>query len=224
MTSSAARTRTASIASAVSAAFALLALLLMPAIGHAKTSTFGIRLDHEPSNSAPGHNCKEDGSDDSTPACTRVAIDQGDAVPGGLVAPRNGTIVKFRVRAGAPGDLTFRLAQLKQLGFDPSLGDYAGFGKGVGTGPSVHVEGRGFDETNPVEEFPAHVKVHKGDYLAIDSTATSVLYCTGGGNNQLIFSDPLDGSFSSSTQTEGCDLLVQAVMKPAARRRHRRHH
>jgi hypothetical protein len=214
-----ARTRTARLVTALAS---LALLLALPAVGHAKTYTFGIRLDHEPSNSAPGHNCREDGSDDPTPACTRVAIDMGDAVSGGLTAPRNGTIVKFRVRAGAPGDLTFRLAQLKQLGFDPSLGDFAGFGKGAGTGPAVHVAGRGFDETNPVEEFPAHVKVHKGDYLAIDSTATSVLYCTGGGNNQLIFSPTLGRSFSLSTQAEGCDLLVQAVMKPAAKRhRHR---
>jgi hypothetical protein len=202
----------------LSALTALTALLALPAVGHAKTYTFGTRLDHEPSNSAPGHNCKEDGSDDPTPACTRVAIDMGAAVPGGLTAPRNGTIVKFRVRAGAPGDLTFRLAQLKQLGFDPSLGDFAGFGRGAGTGPTVHVAGRGFDEANPVEEFPARLKVRKGDYLAIDSTATSTLYCAGGGNDQLIFSPTLGGSFSLSTQGEGCNLLVQAVMKPAARR------
>lgn len=206
----------------VSAVAALAALLLVPAASHAKTYTFGTRLDHEPSNSAPGHNCREDGSDDPTPACTRVAIDMGDAVPGGLTAPRNGMIVKFRVRAGAPGDLTFRLAQLKQLGFDPSLGDFAGFGKGAGSGPAVHVEGRGFDETHAVEEFPAHLKVHKGDYLAIDSTATSVLYCSGGGNNQLIFGPTLGSAFSISTQSEGCDLLVQAVMKPAPKP-HRRH-
>lgn len=202
---------------------ALALLLALPALGQAKTATFGTRLDHEPSNSAPGHNCKEDGSDDPTPACTRVAIDMGDAVPGGLTAPRNGTIVKFRVRAGAPGALTFRLVQLKALGFDPSLGDFAGFGKGVGTGPTVQVAGRGFDETDPVEEFPAHLKVHKGDYLGIDSTSTAVLYCSGGGNNQLIFSPALGGSFAVSTQSEGCDLLVQAVMKPAPRRHHRRH-
>jgi hypothetical protein len=88
----------------------------------------------------------------------------------------------------------------------------------------VHVQGRGFDESDPVEEFPAHLKVHKGDYLAIDSTATSVLYCSGGGNNQLIFPTPLGGSYQSSQQTEGCELLVQAVMKPTVRRhRHRRH-
>lgn len=212
-------TRTARTLTAVAS---LALLLALPATGHAKTYTFGIRLDHEPSNSAPAHNCREDGSDDPTPACTRVAIDMGDAVAGGLTAPRNGTIVKFRVRAGAPGDLTFRLARLSNLGFDSSLGDFAGFGKSAGTGPAVHVEGRGFDEENAVEEFPAHLKVRKGDYLAIDSTATSVLYCTGGGNAQLIFSPALGGrSFALSSQSEGCDLLVQAVMKPAPKPRHR---
>ncbi|MBS1869223.1 MAG: hypothetical protein JSS99_06125 [Actinobacteria bacterium] len=212
-------TRIARPVSALAALVAVAALLLVPAASQAKTYTFGIRLDHEPSNSAPAHNCREDGSDDPTPACTRVAIDAGDAVPGGLRAPANGTIVKFRVRAGAPGDLTFRLAKLTQLGFDPSLGSFAGFGKGAGTGPSVHVEGRGFDDTNAVEQFPAHLKVHKGDYLALDSTATSVLYCTGGGSNQLIFSPTLGRSFSTSTQAEGCDLLVQAVMKTASHHR-----
>lgn len=203
----------------ISAVAAVAALLLVPAASHAKTYTFGTRLDHEPSNSAPGHNCREDGSEDPTPACTRVAIDMGAAVTGGLTAPRNGTIVKFRVRAGAPGDLTFRLAKLKHLGFDPSLGDFAGYGKAAGRGPTVHVQGRGFDEQSPVEEFPARLKVEKGDYLAIDSTATAVLYCSGGGSNQLIFSPTLGRSFGLSTQDEGCDLLVQAVMKPAPRHR-----
>lgn len=206
----------------VSAVAALAALLVVPAASHAKTYTFGTRLDHEPSNSAPGHNCREDGSEDPTPACTRVAIDMGAAVAGGLTAPRDGTIVAFRVRAGAPGDLTFRLARLKQLGFDPSLGEFAGFGKGAGRGPTVHVQGRGFDERDPVEEFPARLKVRQGDYLAIDSTATSTLYCAGGGNSQLIFTPTLGRTFALSTQGEGCNLLVQAVMKPAPRR-HRHH-
>lgn len=213
--------RTIRIAPLLSAALTALVLLCLPAIGHAKSYTFGTRLDHEPSNSAPGHNCREDGSEDPTPACTRVAIDEGDAVLGGLTAPRNGTIVKFRVRAGAPGQITFRLVRLRNLGYDATLGDFAGFGRAAGVGPTVYPSGRGFYDYKPVEEFPAHLKVRKGDYLGIDSTSTSVLYCSGGGNNQLIFSPALRDSFSISTQSEGCDLLVQAVMKPAPRR-HRR--
>ena len=61
----------------------------------------------------------------------------------------------------------------------------------------MQVAGRGFDEANPVEST-ARLKVHKGDYLAMDSTSTSVLYCTGGGNNQLIFCPTLGGSFCSA--------------------------
>jgi hypothetical protein len=205
----------------ISAVAALAALLLVPAASHAKAYTFGTRLDHEPSNSAPAHNCREDGSEDPTPPCTRVAIDEGAAVPGGLTAPRNGTIVKFRVRAGTPGQITFRLVRLSNLGYDPTLGDLAGFGRGAGVGPTVYPQGRGFYDYKPVEEFPARLRVRKGDYLAIDSAATSALYCSGGGDNQLIFSPTLGGTFVVSTQTEGCDLLVQAVMKPAPRR-HRR--
>jgi len=211
--------RTTRIVSFVSAAFTALVLLCVPLIGQAeaKTYTFGIRLDHEPSNSAPGHNCREDGSDEPTTLCTRVAISEGNAVAGGLRAPRNGTIVKFRVRAGAPGQLSFRLVRLQNLGFDPAVGDFAGFGKAVGRGPSVSVEGRGFEETDPIEEFRARLKVRKGDYLGIDSHATSALYCSGGGNAQLIFAPWLGRTLRASTQSEGCELLVQAVMKPTPR-------
>jgi hypothetical protein len=63
--------------------------------------------------------------------------------------------------------------------------------------------------------------VRKGDYLGIDSTATSALYCSGGGNNQMTFSPTLGRTYRSRAQTEGCELLVQAVMKPAPRRARR---
>jgi hypothetical protein len=200
------------------AASSLLAAL--PAVGHADT-TFGSRLEHEPSNSAPAHNCREDGSDDPTPTCTRVAVDQSFAVSGGLTAPMDGKITRFRVRAGAPGSLTLRLAQV--------AGDTA---RGDGSGPTVTVQGRGFDENeaNAVETFPADVPVHKGDYLAIDSTSTSALYCTGGGNNQLIFTPALGDAFQQATTKSGCDLMIQADMVPsspmaaAKHKHHRKHH
>lgn len=195
-------------------------LLAVPAAVEAKTITFGIRLDHEPSNSLPAHNCREDGSEDPTPTCTRVATDKGNAVKGRLRAPADGTIVKFRVRAGGPGVVTFRLARLKGFGFDPALSDYSGLGRSGGVGPTVQVAGNGFAETgSPVETFPARMKVRKGDYLGLDSTATSALYCSGGGANQAIFSSPLDGSFQRLYDTDGCELLVQAVMRTKPKRR-----
>jgi hypothetical protein len=182
----------------------------------AKTISFGIRLDHEPSNSLPAHNCREDGSDDPTPICSRVATDAGDAPGGRLRAPADGVIVKFRIRAGGPGVVTFRLAKLKNLGFDQQLGDQSGLGRDAGAGPTVMVAGNGFDETgNAVESFPAHLRVHKGDYVGIDSAATSALYCAGSGG-QLIFDQRLGHAYQQSSRSDdSCELLVQAVMKPA---------
>jgi hypothetical protein len=196
-------------------ALAAMSLLALPAAGQAKTLTFGTRLDHEPSNSVPAHNCREDGSDDPTPTCSRVAIDKSIAVPGGLVAPANGRIVRFRVRAGAPGQMTFRTARLKDAGFKGDQG-FTALGKSGAVGPTVNVKGLGFNETGPtVESFKANIPVKKGDYVGIDSTSTSALYCSSGGANQLIFATPLNGSFQQSTQTDGCELMVQAVMKPS---------
>lgn len=208
----------------IPAALVMLALLAVPSLASAKTMTFGIRLDHEPSNSTPAHNCREDGSDDPTPTCTRVATDAGDAVPGGLRAPATGTIVKFRVRAGAPGRLTLKLARMKSFALDPNLHERVGIAKSAGTGPTVNVQGLGFSETgNPVESFKANLKVHKGDYIGIDSTSTSALYCSGGGANQAIFSPKLGKAFGRSTKTDGCELLVQAVMKPAPKKKPKKH-
>jgi pyruvate/2-oxoglutarate dehydrogenase complex dihydrolipoamide acyltransferase (E2) component len=196
-------------------AAAVAVTLLVPAVSQADNITFGSRLDHEPSNSAPGHNCREDGSDDPTPTCTRVGIDESIAVPAGLTAPVSGTIVRFSVRAGAPGQLTFRAAELTGLGYDPILGETTAFGFGAGTGPTVNVQGKGFDETgNPIESFPASMHVEKGAYLAIDSTSNSTQYCASGGAKQLIFDAPLGPGAQHSSRKGGCDLLVQAELVP----------
>jgi hypothetical protein len=184
----------------------LIALAMLPASAVAHPITFGHRLDHEPSNSAPGHNCAEDGTDDPTPACVRIANDgdQGGAVPAGIAAPRNGVIKKFKVRAGAPGELTFVIVKRN--------GDFA---KVVKTGPTVQVQGLGFEEleSNAVETFPGGgIKIKKGQYVGIRSTATSALYCSHGGPSQLIYSG-LGADYMSPTTDDGCELLVGAVLR-----------
>jgi hypothetical protein len=217
----------------ISAALAAASLMAVPAVSQADSMTFGNRLDHEPSNSAPAHNCKEDGSQDATPACTRVGIDESFAVPGGLVAPMDGTITKLSVRAGAPGSMTFRLAKLLSLSRAPG---FSAVGVSDGTGPTVNVQGRGFDEneSTAIESFQVSVPVHKGDYLAIDSTSTSAEYCTSGGQKQAVFSPPLSSTPQTTSSYAGCDLMVQAEMVPSQpmattttkakkHRKHRRH-
>ncbi len=195
------------------------AFLAAPAASMAKNITFGSRLDHEPSNSAPGHNCREDGSDDPTPTCTRIELDKSFGVKAGLRAPANGRIVKFSVRAGAPGKMTLRLVHLNSFAFNSNVNEWIAKGKGAGTGPTVSYKGLGFSETgNPVETFKANLKVHKGDYLGLDSTATSALYCSSGGPNQAIFSPKLGKKVRSTSKTDGCELMLQAVMKPAKKK------
>jgi hypothetical protein len=186
----------------------LLALAMLPASAIASPITFGHRLDHEPSNSSPAHNCKEDGSSDPTPACTRIPNDGdgGGAVAAGMTAPRKGTIKKFKVRAGAPGDLRFVI--VKKNGQ---------FAKARYRSPVFGVQGLGFnaDEASAVETFKVKgVKVHKGDYVGIESTSTSALYCSHGGPSQLIYSPALGSTYQTPTTDDGCELLVGAVMKP----------
>ncbi|MEA2126241.1 MAG: hypothetical protein QOI80_3023 [Solirubrobacteraceae bacterium] len=188
------------------AALITAASFALPAVASAHPITFGHRLDHEPSNSAPAHNCKEDGSDDITPACVRIAndADGGGAVAAGMVAPRNGVIKKFKIRAGAPGEVTFVVVKRK-------AGDFA---KVVRTGPTVQVQGLGFEEleSNAVETFKANVKIKKGQYVGIRSTSTSALYCSHGGPSQLIYSG-LGANYMSPTTDDGCELLVGAVLR-----------
>jgi hypothetical protein len=177
--------------------------LAAPAASQADTVTFGIRLDHEPSNSLPAHTCEQDGAAMFATTCTRMAISEGRAVRGSLVAPADGTIVKLRIRAGGPDSVRFR------LGHRNARDEW----KSAGFGPVVQLEGRGYDERTPIETFRTKWKVHKGDYLGIDSEATSALYCAGGGNAMAIFSRTLDGMGQMAADTDGCELLVQAVMR-----------
>jgi hypothetical protein len=85
-------------------------------------------------------------------------------------------------------------------------------GRGDGTGPTVNAQGNGFSEDgNPIETFSANMKVRQGDYVGIDSTSTSALYCSSGGAHQLIFSPTLGGPMSqlaTTSKTDGRELFL----------------
>ena len=189
------------------AAVASVALLALPATSGA--FKFGAKLDREPSNSAPTHDCSKDGGDIQSP-CTRVLVkSETGLVNGNLTSPKAGKLTKIRVRAGAAGSIRFKLVRLKEP--NPAAGTIKG--KAVAKSKVFQVQGNGFDATNPIESFTVNMKVRKGDYLGFDSSKTSALLCSSGGVRQFLFHPTLTvgDPFRSTSFTGSCTLMVQAI-------------
>lgn len=185
-------------------------MALITGVAEAGTTTFGHRVDHEPNTAKP---CVDDGAGapDLSITCTRVPADERAAVPAGLTAPSSGTIKKFRIRPVEAGRVTFNVVRMK--------GDRA---RAVGKGLTVDLAGPVGDPEEdvleyPVETFRTSMKVKKGDHIGITSSVAPALYCSHGGDNQLIYTPGLLGGFQTSTDTDSCELLIQAVMKDTRR-------
>jgi hypothetical protein len=193
------------------AAAAAGAIALVPSVAAANT-WFGSSLNHDPANA--GSSCNPDDSV-QPPMCTHI----GSFYPGtsGRVkSPVNGTIVAFRVRAQGPTTLTFRLVRVRNMSTDHSKGQ----ARAIARGRTVQVQGPSQDQADngiyPTERFPAHLKVHKGDEVAVDTTSNTAEYCSDGTPGQLTFTPflALSHSFRSSTGVDTCLMLVQAVVRP----------
>ena len=186
------------------------AVALVPAAASATTS-FGSSLNHEPANA--GASCVADDSVPSPP-CTHV----GSYYPGtsGRVkAPFDGTVVSLKIRAQGPTTLTFHLVRVRNLSADHKSGQ----AKVVATSRVLHVQGpSSTDQDNgvyPVETFHVHLRVHKGDEVAVDTTNNTAEYCSDGTPGQLTFNPPLQAGagFRANTGVDDCLLLVQAAEK-----------
>jgi len=209
-TSSTLTTRTRRFVAGVAAAATAVALL--PAAASA-TTWFGSSLNHEPANA--GASCVVNG-DTPGPLCTHV----GSFYPGSsgrVKAPFNGTVVALNIRAQGPTTLTFHLVRVRNLSSDETQGQ----AKVVATSRTLQVQGPSstdLDNGNyPVESFHVHLKVHKGDEVAVDTTNNTAEYCSDGTPGQLTFNPPLQAGagFRASTGVDDCLLLVQAVEKRA---------
>jgi hypothetical protein len=196
---------------AVAAVLALAGLVAVPAASGATNFKFGAKLNREPNNSSPAHSCQQDSSGgDLTGACTRVLVSSETGLAGGsLTSPHDGTITKFKVRAGAPGSVRFELVRLKSL----SSNNGSAQGKARAKSKKFQILGHGFDATNQIETFKVNLKVKKGDYVAINSSKTGAERCTSGSNRQLLFAPPLvvGDPFRSSDSAGNCTLMVQAL-------------
>jgi hypothetical protein len=134
--------------------------------------------------------------------------------PGHERAPKSGTIRRIRVIAGGPGSFRLQIAKVKvsTIGMNNTA-------KVVRNGPVIHYQGQSQQNWNSshynVESFKVNVPVQKGEYLAMRSKYTSAVRCSSGGTNQLIYQPSLlaGGGFQNASSTDGCWMLLQAVIK-----------
>jgi hypothetical protein len=200
--------------SGLAAAVAVLALAAAPAAGVAKASVkFGSKLDPtvQPSNSLPGLMCQQEAP---SVACTMVQNEAYGRPDGGHLAPRTGTIKKIRLIAGGPGSFRLQIAKVKR-----STLFGANEAKVLANGPRISYQGQ--SEANfeagsySVEAFNVNVPVKKGQQLALRGNLTSMIRCSSGGDNTLIYTPPLfpRGPFTPASNDDGCWLLMEAIIR-----------
>jgi hypothetical protein len=198
----------------IAAALAAVAMMVAPAAGMAAQPVkFGSKLDPtvQPSNSLPAHPC-----DQLNPgaSCTMVQNEAYYRPDGGQLAPRTGTIKRIRLIAGGPGSFRLQIAKVKQ-----STLHGTNEAKVVAGGPKISYQGQ--DQSNwdsdsyKVETFKVNVPVKKGQQLALRGNYTSMVRCSSGGDNTLIYQPPLlkGAGFTPAGDTDGCWLLMEAVIR-----------
>jgi hypothetical protein len=200
--------------SGLAAGLASLALALVPAAGVASAPVkFGAKLNErvQPSNSLPGLRCPGNEALNEAPGspCTMVLNEAYGRPDGGELAPKTGTIKRIRLIAGGPG--SFRLMAVKHINGTESIAKR--YGQRIsyrGQVESAYEEG----DYN-VESFPVDMKIKKGEQLALRGSITSMIRCSSGGDNTLIYTPPLflGGYFTPASDTDGCWLLMEAVIR-----------
>lgn len=206
-------TRTRKFARFTGLAAAAVAMMVVPAAGMAAPVKFGSKLSPtvQPSNSLPGMRCEH-----QTPGaiCTMIQNEAYGRPDGGQLAPKTGTIKRIRLIAGGPGSFKLQIAKVQQATLFK-----ANKAKVVYEGPRISYAGQteASEESGAyeVESFPVDVPVKKGQQLALRGSITSMVRCSSGGDNTLIYTPSLlSGSpFKPATGSEGCWILMEAVIR-----------
>ena len=194
----------------------LVAAMAAPAEGLAAAPVkFGSKLNPtvQPSNSLPGIAC---GAELMTGPCTMVQNEAYGRPDGGEFAPKSGTIKRIRIIAGGPGSFRPQVATVKHS-TSTTLG--ATKAKVTYTGPKLSYTGQSEqnyeDDSYKVESFSVNIPVRKGQQLALRGNISSMIRCSSGGHNTLVFSPALrpGGPSQGATDANGCWILMEAVIR-----------
>lgn len=197
------------------AAISAVAMMIVPASGMAAAPVkFGAKLNPtvQPSNGSPGMECVPM----TLTPCTMVQNEAYGRPDGGEFAPKTGTIKRIRIIAADPGSFRPQIATVKHT-TSTTLGDTKA--KVTYTGPALSYTGQ--TEANEesgqykVETFNVNIPVKKGQQLALRGNISSMVRCSSGGHNTLVFTPSLQrgGAFKGATDSSGCWILMEAVIR-----------
>jgi hypothetical protein len=167
---------------------------------------FGSELtpDTQPSNAGDGHECAPNPG-----YCTWVMNEAYGRPDGGERSPYRARLKRVRLIANVPG--SFRLQIVKVNAEDEA--------KVVKRGPFINYQGQpaNADPDDPyvIESFPVGLRIKRGHRLAIKTQSTSLVRCSSGGPNSLLYQPPLalGNGFDAYDATDGCWLLIEGVAK-----------
>jgi hypothetical protein len=181
---------------------ALGAILVAPASSMA--ARFGSELtpDTQPSNAGDGHECAPNPG-----YCTWVMNEAYGRPDGGEKAPHKGKLKRIRLIANVPGSFRLQIVKVRP----------DGSAKVVRKGPKVDYQGQSDPNAldYEIETFPVNIRIKRGHRLAIKTQSTSLVRCSSGGPNSLLYQPPLayGAGFNQYDATDGCWLLIEGVVK-----------
>ena len=182
------------------------ALMVAPASGSAFRFGSELTPETQPSNAGNGHECQP------TPGTCTWAMNEAYGRPdGGERSPFSGKLKSVRLIAQVAGSFQLQIVSVKE---DNSA-------KVVRQGPTINYQGQpaGNPDTYTIETFPVNVAIKKGQRLAIKTSNNSLVRCSSGGDNSLLYTPPLapGAGFRATDADDGCWLLLEGVGKKQKR-------
>ena len=171
---------------------------------------FGSELTPEtqPSNAGDGHDCAPNPG-----YCTWVMNEAYGRPDGGEKSKYKGKLKRIRLIANVPGSFRLQIVKVRPNGA----------AKVVRKGRVINYQGQPDPNADDylVESFPVNIRIKKGHRLAIKTSSTSLVRCSSGGPNSLLYQPPLafGGGFNQYDATDGCWLLIEGVAKRYKKKR-----
>lgn len=183
------------------------ALMVAPASGMAFRFGSELTPETQPSNAGDGHECAP-----APGTCTWAMNEAYGRPDGGERSPYTGTLKSVRLIAQVPGSLKLQIVKVRP---DNSA-------KVVRQGPTINYEGQpaGDGDTYRIETFRVGIPIKKGERLAIKTSNNSLVRCSSGGDNSLLYQPPLapGAGFRATDADDGCWLLLEGIGKKQKRR------